>query len=70
VIIFLLFPFCSAKHQNKKWPYYKELIVKLKQDFKNQYTVLVAPGPKEIEEATTLKAKVVLDETSLLKLKH
>ena len=47
----LLFPFCSAKHQNKKWPYFKELIVKLKQDYKNQYPILVAPGPKEIEEA-------------------
>ena len=31
----LLFPFCSKKHQNKKWPYFKELILKLKQEFKN-----------------------------------
>ena len=65
----LLFPFCSAKHKNKKWPYFKELIVKLKQDFKNQYPVLVAPGPKEIEEATTLKAKVVLDNNDSVSIK-
>ena len=65
----LLFPFCSAKHQNKKWPYFKELIVKLKQDFKNQYPVLVAPGPKEIEEAMRLKAKVVLDDNKSVTIK-
>jgi ADP-heptose:LPS heptosyltransferase len=34
----LLFPFCSKKHQNKKWPYFKELIQKLKQEFKNKYS--------------------------------
>ncbi|MBT3599764.1 MAG: glycosyltransferase family 9 protein, partial [Candidatus Pelagibacter sp.] len=65
----LLFPFCSAKHQNKKWPYFKELIVKLKQDFKNQYPVLVAPGPKEIEEAIRLNAKVVLDNNKSVSIK-
>jgi ADP-heptose:LPS heptosyltransferase len=57
----LLFPFCSVKHQNKKWPYFKELISKLKQDYKNQYPILLAPGPKEIEEANELNGKVVLD---------
>ena len=65
----LLFPFCSAKHKNKKWPYFKELIVKLKQDLKNQYPVLVAPGPKEIEEATRLKAKVVLENNKSVSIK-
>jgi len=65
----LLFPYCSAKHKNKKWPYFKELIVKLKQDLKNQYPVLVAPGPKEIEEATRLKAKVVLENNKSVSIK-
>jgi hypothetical protein len=23
----LIFPFCSKKHQNKKWPYFKDLIL-------------------------------------------
>ena len=35
----LLFPFCSPKLKNKKWPYYKELIQKLKQEFKNKYSI-------------------------------
>ena len=65
----LLFPFCSPKLKNKKWPYFKELIVKLKQDFKNQYPVLVAPGPKEIEEAIRLNAKVVLDNNKSVSIK-
>ena len=26
----LLFPFCSKKHQKKKWPYFQELVVELK----------------------------------------
>ena len=25
----MIFPFCSKKHQNKKWPYFKELLTKL-----------------------------------------
>ena len=57
----LLFPFCSKKHQNKKWPYFKELIIKLKQDYKNAYPILLAPGPDEIKEANSLNAKVVTD---------
>ena len=28
----LLFPFCSRKLPHKKWPHFKELIIKLKQD--------------------------------------
>ncbi len=57
----LLFPFCSPKLKNKKWPYYKELIQKLKQEFKNKYSVLLAPGPNEIKDAAELNAKVVLE---------
>ena len=57
----LLFPFCSMKHQNKKWPYFNDLIIKLKQDYKNKYPILLAPGPNEIKEAHQLNGKVVLD---------
>ncbi len=56
----LLFPFCSKKHQNKKWPFFKDLIFKLKQDYKNRYPILLAPGLGEINEANKLNAKVVL----------
>ena len=65
----LLFPFCSPKLKNKKWPYYKELIQKLKQQFKNKYSVLLAPGPNEIEEANELNAKVVLENNEYVTLK-
>ena len=65
----LLFPFCSPKLKNKKWPYYKELIQKLKQEFKNKYSVLLAPGPNEINEANELNAKVVLENNEYVRLK-
>ncbi len=57
----LVFPFCSKKHEQKKWPYFLDLIVKLKETYKNKYPILVAPGPGEIEEAAKLKAKIVLN---------
>ena len=65
----LLFPFCSKKHQNKKWPYFKELILKLKENYKNTYPILVAPGPNEIKEATLLNAKVVTDNDKVVNIK-
>ena len=58
----LIFPFCSKKHLKKKWPHYKELARKIKQIFKNKYSILVAPGPGEVEEALQLNSKVVLKE--------
>jgi len=65
----LLFPFCSPKLKNKKWPYYKELIQKLKQEFKNKYPILLAPGPNEIKEAIELNGKVVLDNNASINIK-
>ena len=65
----LLFPFCSKKHQNKKWPYFKELIVKLKQDYKNKFPILIVPGPNEIKEANKLNVKVVTDNQNSVDLK-
>jgi ADP-heptose:LPS heptosyltransferase len=66
---FLIFPFCSKKHQNKKWPYFKELILKLKENYKNIYPILVAPGLNEIHEATNLNAKVVTDNENAVDIK-
>tara|TARA_B100000886_G_scaffold226286_1_gene157663 strand:- start:430 stop:1362 length:933 start_codon:yes stop_codon:yes gene_type:complete len=65
----LLFPFCSFKHQNKKWPYFKELISELKKNYKNKYPILLAPGPLEIEEANKLNGKVVLDNNEPVNIK-
>ena len=65
----LLFPFCSVKHQNKKWPYFRELISEIKIDYKNKYPILLAPGPQEIEEANKLNGKVVLDDNKSVNIK-
>jgi len=65
----LIFPFCSKKHIKKKWPYFKDLISKIKNNFKNKYTILLAPGPDEIEEAHKLNGKVVLDNGEPLNIK-
>ena len=56
----LIFPFCSKKNQNKKWPNFKDLIYLIKQEYKNDYLLLVAPGPKEIKEANDFDLKTVL----------
>ncbi len=58
----LLFPFCSKKNIQKKWPYFDELIIKIKEIYKNKYPVLIAPGPNEIYEAEKLNAKIVLEK--------
>ena len=65
----LIFPFCSKKHTNKKWPFFKNLISQIKQEYKNEYPVLIAPGPKEIDEANELNAKIVLDEGKPINIK-
>ncbi len=65
----LLFPFCSKKHPQKKWPYYKDLITKLKHDFKNKYPILLAPGTDEIKEAKELNGKIVLDNNNAIDIK-
>ncbi len=64
----LIFPFCSKKHTQKKWPYFSELIVKIKELYKNKFPILVAPGPGEIKEAKKLNAKVVLENGQPVKL--
>ncbi len=65
----LLFPFCSPKLKHKKWPYYKELIQKMKLEYKNKYPILLAPGPNEIKEAIQLNGKVVLDNNEPINIK-
>jgi len=55
----LIFPFCSKKHLNKKWPFFKDLISRIRREYKNNYSVLIAPGPDELDEAKELNAKIV-----------
>jgi len=65
----LIFPFCSKKHQNKKWPFFKDLISRIRREYKNNYSVLIAPGPDEFEEANRLNAKIVMDNGESINIK-
>jgi len=62
----LLFPFCSPHLTQKKWPYYNELIEKVKSQYNNQYKIVVAPGPDEINEAKDINALCILDNGKAL----
>ena len=65
----LIFPFCSKKHQNKKWPFFKDLISRIRREYKNNYSVLIAPGPDEFEEANQLNANIVTDDGKSINIK-
>ena len=64
----LIFPFCSPKLVNKKWPYYSILISQLKSKYVRKYDIILAPGPNEINEAKLLNAHVILDQGKSLKI--
>jgi len=57
----LLFPFCSPKLTQKKWPYFGDLINLINRNYGHKYSIITAPGPNEIEEAKKLKAHVILN---------
>jgi len=65
----LIFPFCSKKHQNKKWPFFKDLTARIRREYKNNYSVLVAPGPNELKEANELNAKVIMNDGEPINIK-
>ena len=62
----VLFPFCSAHLQIKKWPYYNELIKLIQNQYNNRYKVVVAPGPLEIKDAKEINAISILDGEKIL----
>ena len=64
----LLFPFCSPHLTAKKWPYYNELINLIKTKFKDEYKILVAPGPEEIDDAKKFNALSVLNDQKSLNI--
>ena len=57
----LLFPFCSPHLTIKKWPYYNDLIKLILDKFNDEYKVVTAPGPNEINEAKNINALALLD---------
>ena len=59
----VLFPFCSPHLIQKKWPHYNELVEKIKDRYKDQYKIIVAPGPDEITSAKDINATCILLNT-------
>ena len=62
----VLFPFCSPHLTQKKWPYYNDLIEKIKSQYNDQYKIVVAPGPGEINDSKEFNALCVLDNGKAL----
>ena len=54
----LLFPFCSPHLHIKKWPYYNDLIKLILDKFGNEYKIVLAPGPSEINDAKEINSKL------------
>ena len=64
----LLFPFCSPHLNIKKWPYYNDLIKLISNKFGNEYKIVTAPGPSEINEAKKINAEVLLNNEKALNI--
>ncbi len=62
----ILFPFTSSQLTQKKWPYYNDLIEKIKDKYEDRYKIIVAPGPNEINDAKKINALCILDNGSAL----
>ena len=64
----ILFPFCSAHLSHKKWPNYNELISLIKNKFGDKIKIVVAPGPSEIADASTINAISILANNKSLNI--
>ncbi len=62
----LLFPFCSPHLTIKKWPHYNKLIELISNKYGNEYKILTAPGPSEINDAKNINALALLDNGKAL----
>ena len=64
----ILFPFASAHLTLKRWPYYNDLIKKIKENYNDAFKIIVAPGPNEINEAKKINAISILDNNKALSI--
>ncbi|MDC0435913.1 lipopolysaccharide heptosyltransferase family protein [Candidatus Pelagibacter sp.] len=62
----VLFPFCSAHLNIKKWPYYNELIKLIKDKHNDKYKIVVAPGPSEAKDTKDINAISILNNEKIL----
>ena len=56
----LLFPFCSPHLSIKKWPHYNKLIELISNRYGDEYKIVTAPGPSEINNAKDINAITLL----------
>ena len=64
----LLFPFCSPHLTIKKWPYYNNLIEKISNEYGDEYKIVTAPGPSEINDSKNINAIALLDNGRALNI--
>ena len=64
----ILFPFCSPHLKIKKWPYYNQLIDLIKKKFNNEYKIVIAPGPNELNMTNDINAISILNENKSLNI--
>ncbi len=64
----ILFPFCSNHLSTKKWPYYNELVKLIKNKTKDQFKIIIAPGPEETNESKDIDAICILDNEKALNI--
>ena len=64
----MLFPFCSPHLKLKQWPYFNELIEKIKETYNNKYKIIIAPGPNEINDSKKINADCILDNGKSLNI--
>ncbi len=64
----ILFPFCSPHLKIKKWPYYNELIDLIKKKFNNEYKIVIAPGPNELNMTNDINAISILNDNKSLNI--
>ncbi len=64
----LLFPFCSPHLIIKKWPYYNNLIEKISNEYGDEYKIVTAPGPSEINDSKNINAIALLDNGRALNI--
>ena len=57
----LLFPFCSPHLSIKKWPHYNKLIELISNRYGDEYKIVTAPGPSEINNVKDINAITLLD---------
>tara|TARA_B100001057_G_scaffold390026_1_gene397892 strand:+ start:1780 stop:2721 length:942 start_codon:yes stop_codon:yes gene_type:complete len=62
----LLFPFCSPHLVIKKWPHFNDLIKLILDKYGNEYKIVTAPGPSEINDAREINSISLLDNGKAL----